>query len=56
MLAATATSQMKPAAASAEACLLNRFQLAWATAARRMRAIAVRLNSWLLPLSPFGHG
>src|SRR5262249_43894440 len=49
--ASTASSQTKPAALTAEACLLHRFQTACATAATRIRATAVRLNHLLLPRS-----
>ena len=37
-------SQTNEDAPAAEACLLNRFQVAWATAATRMRARAVALT------------
>jgi hypothetical protein len=48
---------MKETAPVTDACLLNRFQLACATAATRIRAIAVGLTRRLLPgLAHGGHG
>ena len=41
-------SQTNEDAPAAEACLLNRFQVAWASAATRMRARAVALT-WAAP-------
>ena len=43
-VAASDMSQTKEEAPATEACLLNRFQVAWATAATRMRARAVALT------------
>ena len=45
-------SQTKDEAPAAEACLLNRFQVAWATAATRMRATAVALTGRLQVRAP----
>jgi hypothetical protein len=47
-LAATASSQTKLAAPTVAACLLNKFQLAWAIAATSTRARAAVLTG--LPL------
>src|SRR5450755_1586611 len=43
-VAASDMSQTKEEAPAAEACLLSRFQVAWATAATRIRARAVALT------------
>ena len=43
-------SQMKETAPVTDACLLNRFQLACAMAAMRMRAMAVGFSGRLLPV------
>ena len=43
-VAASDMSQTKEEAPAAAACLLNRFQVAWARAATRMRARAVALT------------
>src|ERR1700693_3232162 len=45
-------SQTNEDAPAAEACLLNRFQVAWAAAATRMRATAVALTGRLQGRAP----
>src|SRR5579875_2696844 len=46
-------SQTKHTAPAEAACLLNMFQQAWATAATRIRAIAVGLTGRLLRVRPW---
>src|SRR4029077_5957464 len=49
--AAADMSQTKQAVPASDACLLNRFQLAWATAATRIRGRAVAFSQRLLRAS-----
>ena len=51
-VAASDISQTNEDAPAAEACLLNRFQVAWATAATRIRARAVALTGRLQVRAP----